>query len=180
MKLVSVAQEVARLHQQCIAAGKAFIVAGIECGKRLMIARKQTKHGEWSVWLESTGIKPSTANYYMRAFEFSVRNPKAVAYLAEQGAPFVQLLREAGIIRPCLGGGYRSEAYQRRKLLGEQQEFHFAYEEFDDQIVSLIRAPEVNDLSETSLLKLRSNLREASARVDDVLAKKTAIDIHPQ
>jgi hypothetical protein len=179
MKLEVLASQIRKLDADCIAAGRQFIVAAIECGKLLILARAKIKSGDWETWMECSGVSKQRATFYIRGALYAIKNPKEASALVEQGAPFVQLLRAAGIVRACEGGGYRSEVYQARKLLGKQMTFDFLFEEFESHVQSLCKAKNVEKLSDSSLDKIETDLLAGLDRVREVKKQRAAIIIEP-
>lgn len=149
----------------------------IRCGQ-LLAALRASANGDFDTHIKEAGIAKTTAWRYMRvAHDVAKKRGK---HLLEQGASLVDLYREFGLVKPCEGGGYRSEAYQKRKALaGAQLEMDFACEEFQPHLTALLKAANVEQLGETTLERLRRDLTAASARIDDVLKNRKAIDLPP-
>ncbi len=81
------------------------------------------------------------------------------------------IMRELGIIKQV--GAYDAADYQNRKLAGTPQ-LVFAFEHFESQVRALVQTEQVFELSRSSLLKLKTELEEARAKVEEALAGKAA------
>lgn len=85
-------------------------------------------------------------------------------------AGITQMMRDVGVLKQV--GAYDAAAYQQKKLAGGPQ-LVFAFEHFESQVRALVQTEQVFELSRSSLLKLKDELEEARAKVEEALAGKT-------
>lgn len=179
MKVVPVkklVEQIAHEHDLARKGAEDCVRHTINCGRLLLALKASCEHGDWVNALKPIDLSKTTAWRYMRVAQDAAKRKNA--HLLEAGASLVDLYREFGLVKALEGGGYRSEAYKRRKALADvEEQLDFAFEEFEAGVRSLINAPNVEKLSERTLLKLREDLTHARVRVDDVLARKNAIEI---
>ncbi len=176
MKLINIERQIIKLHEAATARAHEAVRAALECGKLLILARKTIPEKEWTAWVEKIGLARTTAWRYERLAKDVAKG--RVKYLLEQGASLVDLYREFDLVKPLEGGGYRSDAYQRRKL-SEQLQFDFEYEEFDQHITALIKARNVEELSSKTLTLALQKIDAARERVVAVLKDKEAVELDP-
>lgn len=177
MKLIPVA----KLHKDIVAEHKAAMQHAceaikhvIKCGRLLAVLKAQSE-GAWEENLPE-GISRTTAWRYIRCAQDAAKNAAKVKHLLDQGASLVDLYREFGLVKAVEGGGYRSDAYKRRKALG-QLELDFEFEEFKSHVTALIKAPNVETLGETTLSQLEKDLEAALKRVREVQAGQKFIEL---
>jgi predicted DNA-binding protein (UPF0251 family) len=165
-------------HEAALLHAASAIKHAIQCGRLLQVFKAQCGDGKWEESLTALEISKTTAWRYLRVARDAASNPKKVAYLLEQGAGLVDLYREFDLVKPLEGGGYRSDAYQLRKL-SEQLQFDFEYEEFDQHITALAKARNVEELSSKTLNLALQKLDAARERVVAVLKDKEAVELDP-
>lgn len=176
--LSRIEEQIKREHAACVQHATDCITHALRCGA-LLATYRATCAGDWCERLERIGIARSTAHRYIRVAEDAAKKQSRVKYLLEQGASLVDLYRAFDLVKPVEPGGYKSDVYQRRRL-GEQLELDFSYEEFTPQIKSLVRARNVEELSPSTLQRLRADLEAARQRIDTILAEKTALNLNPE
>lgn len=169
-----VVKEIRLSHQAAMNHATEAVKHVLKCGR--LLAGLRDADGEWEKHLEGIGISRTTAWRYIKVAKDASRNPARTRWLLEQGASLVDLYREFDLVKPVTPGGYKSDVYQRRKL-GEQLELDFSYEEFAGHLKALVKAPNVEELSESSLKKLDRELAAAKARVESLLKEKSAVDV---
>jgi len=65
-ELPALAGDIRREHLACLESAGAAAEHAWKAGTLLLEAKKQVTHGHWEAWLVQTGIKPRTAQVYMR------------------------------------------------------------------------------------------------------------------
>ena len=65
-ELPALAGDIRREHLACLESAGAAAEHAWKAGTLLLEAKKQVTHGQWEAWLVQTGIKPRTAQVYMR------------------------------------------------------------------------------------------------------------------
>ena len=174
--LIAIATEVREMHIQAQQSAQRAIHFAIQCGVRLIAAHAVVRDGEWETWLESVGIDRTTAWRYMR-----VAQDKGTEQLLARGCSLVDLYREFGLVKPCEGGGYRSEAYQKRKALedsglADQLILPFSFEDFTANVKSILVKPQqISELADSSIHELEHNLEAALVRVREVKQHRAAV-----
>jgi hypothetical protein len=167
------------MHCQAQSAAQTAIHFALECGKRLLAAHAvliEQGEGRWCEWLDSVGVPRNTAWRYMR-----VAQDKGTEQLLARGCSLVDLYREFGLVKPCEGGGYRSEAYQKRKALedsglADQLILPFSFEDFTANVKSILVKPQqISELADSSIHELEHNLEAALVRVREVKQHRAAV-----
>jgi len=178
--LQPVGAEIIRHHADALKHANAFCESVIAAGRLLLGVRAKLGVSRWGEWLDTLPLSRSTAYRYVKIAEVVNQNPERADYHLERGNSLVDLLRDPafGLVRPCLGGGYRSETYQRRKLLADHQmDLPFQYEDFEAHVRCLITSKNVSDLADSSLEKLDHDLTTALARIREIKSNRLAIAI---
>jgi hypothetical protein len=65
-ELPALAGDIRREHLACLESAGAAAEHAWKAGTLLLEAKQQVTHGQWEAWLGQTGIKPRTAQVYMR------------------------------------------------------------------------------------------------------------------
>ena len=144
------------------------------CGRLLAALKLQA--ADWEKQLEAVKLSRTTAWRYIKVANDAAKNPGRTKYLLEQGASLVDLYRAFDLVKPVEQGGYKSDVYQRRKL-GEQLELDFSYEEAVPHLRSLIKAKNVEELSESVRRRLLKDCEAAAERLRETLKDDTAINL---
>lgn len=164
-------------HQRSIEHSRSAIQAILECGRLLKSLKLALGDGEtWVQKVAEIGIAKRTADRYIAVAAYAAKNPAKTNYLLEQGATLVDLYRAFDLVKPVVSGAYDPNTYQQRKA-NDQLELDFSYEEFVPHLRSLTKARNVEELSPTTLQRLRAELVTAQQRIDAVLAEKGAINL---
>src|SRR5688572_25527982 len=174
-KLISIKKvldEISKERQLSLLHAGKFLEHRVRCGKLLLGLKNSVGEGQWEKTLAEINFPKATAWRYIRTFQDWDPKTKRL----KRGAALVDGLRSDNLIDEVEGGGYRSEAYQRRKL-GTQLELDFEYEEFDQHITALIDAKNVEELSPKTLAQALAKLEQGAARVRSVLADKNALPV---
>jgi hypothetical protein len=175
MTLERLTDEIRALHLVAQQRAREAIEAALACGQRILAVQRILGANRWSEWLQTTGISRTTAWRYVAVARDKARDEKL---LLDCGRSLTDLYRELHLIKPCLPGGYSSEVYKRRKLLGEAgQQFDFAFEEFEPMVQGLCSDPRVAHLADSTLDKLDADLSAALARVREIKDQRNAIPI---
>lgn len=173
VKQIKAAHEAAYLHAQ------KSVASVLECGRLLKVLKVQLSIGEaWVDKVEEIGIAKRTADRYIAVAEHASRNPAKTRYLLEQGASLVDLYRAFDLVKPLQVGPYKPEDHQRR-VAEAQLEMPFSYEEFVPHIRALVKAKNVEELSESTRRRLLTEVEAAAARLRESLKDSSAIEITP-
>ncbi len=150
-------------------------------GALLTLIKKATQHGQWTEVLSEIGIKARTAEYWMEVAAEYEKDPVRVCYLIASGAPICAVWRDEGLQKPCLGAPYDPQTRTLRlSREAAQLSFNFADQDKYPLVMrELIAAPNVEDLRESTLLKILDDLEAAKARIQSVLEKRNAITLNP-
>lgn len=167
-----VLEQIARERELSLQHAGKFLDHRVRCGKLLLGLKNSVGEGQWEKTLAEINFPKATAWRYIRTFQDWDPKTKRL----KRGAALVDSLRSDRLIDEVEPGGYRSEAYHRRKL-GEQIEFDFAYEEFDQQLSALIKAPNVEKLSEKTIATMRRKIKEADKRLAALEAEARAVEL---
>lgn len=158
-------------------------LAALTAGRRFRAAAKLCEHGEFGLMCEAAKLARSTVWRFTELVdrcEEEIRKEHPTLLGARLDAAvdkmvlstpkdLTAIMRELGIIKQV--GAYDAAAYQQKKLAGGQQ-LTFAYEFFESQVRALVQTETVKELSRSSLLKLKGELEEAQAKVEEALAGK--------
>lgn len=94
------ASDIRREHVACLESAGAAADHAWKAGTLLLEAKKQVTYGEWEAWLVQTGIKPRTAQVYMRL-------AKAQRAAPPEGVSIRSALRGLAALDPVPGGRRR-------------------------------------------------------------------------
>src|SRR3990167_7675523 len=145
--------EIKREHEWIAGTSLDLVKHVVRCGQ-LLAALRAASNGNWEQYVVQTGMSTTTAWRYIKVSQDIPK--KRCAYLLDRGATLVDLYRELGLVKACEGGGYRSEAYQKRKAIaGAQLEMEFQYEEAAPHFEALLRAANVEKYGESTIRRLR-------------------------
>lgn len=168
-------KQILKEHDLAVAHARSAVEHALECGK-LLQAYRASLSGEWCARLEKLGIARTTATRYVKLAEDAAENPSKVRYLLEQGASLVDLYRAFDLVKPLQVGPYKPEDHQRR-VAEAQLEMPFSYEEFVPHIRALVKAKNVEQLSESTRRRLLTEVEAAAARLRESLKDSAAIDL---
>jgi hypothetical protein len=175
-EMEKMAESAAKLHQECIHSARRTVIMMVELGKLLEQARKSFENNGWLEWLDKTNIPRRSAYKYIEVAHIHDKKTKLLA----EGKPVIDLMRDPAFecIVPLDGGGYRSEAYQRRKLLAAQgKQLYFEFDAFQTSLIALERsvpALRAGALDVEKLESLEARLEKSLTAVRDAKAELTA------
>lgn len=171
-------KQILKEHELALNHARSAVEHALQCGRLLCAYRAAVPVGDWCARLEKLGIARTTAARYEKLANDAAKNPGKVRYLLEQGASLVDLYRAFDLVKPLQVGPYKPEDHQRR-VAEAQLEMPFSYEEFVPHIRALVKAKNVEELSESTRRRLLTEVEAAAARLRESLKDSAAIDLSP-
>lgn len=169
-------KQILKEHELAIAAARTAVDHALNCGRLLVSYHASVPEGSWCVRLEKLGIARTTAARYMRLAGDAAKNPAKVKYLLEQGASLVDLYRAFELVKPLQVGPYKPEDHQRR-VASAQLDLPFSYEDAMPHLRALVKASNVEKLSESVRRRLLGEVEAAAQRLRESLKDSAAIEL---